>query len=99
MKKEVEEEEDKEEEKNFEVDIYKYYRDDMIIYSDKKTIEKFKESNYLFIDGTFSICPEGWYQLYTLNGLVKGKRITFFYCLLKKRQMKYIKKCFRKLMN
>ena len=65
---------------------------DMIIYGNKDNIPKFKECSIIFADGTFKVCPIGWTQLYTLNGLVGNRRTTFFYCLLKKKDVPtYIK--------
>ena len=48
----------KEEEEKFTADILREEEKEMIIYGNKTNILRFKESPYLFVDGTFSICPK-----------------------------------------
>ena len=67
---------------------------DMVIYGDQQNISKFKLSQIIFADGTFKVCPQDWYQLYILNGIVDNKRMTFFYCLLKNKTKALYKRMF-----
>jgi len=71
--------------------------EDMVIYGDKENIKKFSSSPIIFADGTFQICPLDWYQLYILNGIIKGERVTFFYVLLKGKTKALYKKMFDKI--
>ena len=36
-------------------------------------------------DGTFSIAPQHFYQLYTIHGIVMGQLVPLMYCLLSKK--------------
>ncbi len=35
-----------------------------------------------YVDGTFAVCPDLFYQLYTINGIINGKNLPLVYGLL-----------------
>ena len=38
--------------------------------------------NCWHLDGTFAVCPDLFYQLYTINGLINGKNLPLLFALL-----------------
>lgn len=61
------------------------------IFSTKENL-KLLENNNLFADGTFSIAPTYFEQVYTIHGLINGKCVPLVYCLLpKKNEIIYVK--------
>ena len=69
----------------------------MIIYGNRENIDRFNKCSTVFADGTFKVCPVNWQQLYTLNGLVDGRRVTFFYCLLPGKSKQIMKDMFDRI--
>ena len=61
------------------------YNDDrMLIFGTKKTITVLSRCKEWLMDGTFSVVPRGYKQLYTIHGIVgSGMIFIFFYNLSK----------------
>ncbi|RNA33573.1 hypothetical protein BpHYR1_012155 [Brachionus plicatilis] len=53
---------------------------------------KLIENSQIFADGTFSIAPRLFHQVYTIHGLVHGRCVPLIYCLLpRKTEQIYVK--------
>ena len=53
------------------------------VFFDESSVGFFKRSKVWSIDGTFSVCPRPWTQLYTISVIVDHHVIPFVYALLK----------------
>ncbi|CAF2981208.1 unnamed protein product [Rotaria socialis] len=55
---------------------------DMIIFTTKSNLSALKQSKHWFADGTFKVCPNDFYQLFTLHALMTSTIIPLVYGLL-----------------
>ncbi|CAM4983140.1 unnamed protein product, partial [Rotaria socialis] len=55
---------------------------DMIIFTTKSNLSALKQSKHWFADGTFKVCPNDLYQLFTLHALMTSTIIPLVYGLL-----------------
>lgn len=63
----------------------------IIIFASQDCLEILSQSDHVFMDGTFSSCPKGFYQLYVLHVIYKMKPLSVVYALLpKKTQTVYV---------
>lgn len=64
----------------------------IIVFGTTRTCSLLSESAHWFMDGTFAVVPELFFQLYTVHFLVAGLVQPAFYCLLlNKTQDTYIR--------
>ena len=56
--------------------------DRLIIFGTRESISFLENSSDWFNDGTFSVAPPGFTQLYTLHGLRDGRNLVGVYALL-----------------
>lgn len=54
----------------------------IIIFASPDCLEILSQSNHVFMDGTFSSCTKGFYQLYVLHVIYKMKPLPVVYALL-----------------
>ena len=67
----------------------------ILIFSTKSNLSI--EIENWFIDGTFAVCPELFYQLYTINTFYKGKNLPLIYALLPNKEKITYEKFFNHL--
>lgn len=61
-----------------------------LVFGTKKNLSYLKDSQHWFMDGTFSVTPSLFAQLYTIHAYVNGRTIPCLYCLLpNKKQATY----------
>ena len=56
--------------------------DRLIIFGTRESISFLENSSDWFNDGTFSVAPSGFTQLYTLHGLRDGRNLVGVFALL-----------------
>ncbi|CAF1691370.1 unnamed protein product, partial [Adineta ricciae] len=56
--------------------------DKLIIYTTTSNLSVLKTCKHWFADGTFKVCPDDFYQMFTLHGLFKSQVIPLVYGLL-----------------
>ncbi|CAF1501616.1 unnamed protein product [Adineta ricciae] len=56
--------------------------DKLIIYTTSSNLSVLKICKHWFADGTFKVCPDDFYQLFTLHGLLKSQVVPLVYGLL-----------------
>lgn len=71
----------------------------IIIFATRENIELLSESNEWFIDGTFSVSPDIFKQLVTLNVIYSGMNLPLVYALLPNKAELAYKKFFDMLLN
>ena len=49
----------------------------MCIYGDENLYSHFKESAYIFVDGTFKVKPKEFEQLYMVMGIINNKSVPY----------------------
>ncbi|CAF4478251.1 unnamed protein product [Rotaria socialis] len=54
----------------------------LIIFTTATNLSVLKTCKHWFVDGTFKVCPEDFYQMFTLHGLLKSQIIPLVYGLL-----------------
>ena len=54
----------------------------LIVFTTDSNLEVLKSCKHWFADGTFKVCPEDFYQMFTLHGLFKSQVIPLVYGLL-----------------
>ena len=54
----------------------------LIIFTTDSNLSVLKSCKHWFADGTFKVCPEDFYQMFTLHGLFKSQIIPLVYGLL-----------------
>ncbi|CAM4928514.1 unnamed protein product [Rotaria socialis] len=54
----------------------------LIIFTTATNLSVLKTCKHWFVDGTFKVCPEDFYQMFTLHGLYKSQVIPLVYGLL-----------------
>ena len=68
---------------------------DIAVFFNENEINFFKNSNVWSIDGTFSVCPIPWKQLYTISVVMDHHIIPFVFALLKSKTSVIYKKLIR----
>ncbi|CAF3834472.1 unnamed protein product [Rotaria sordida] len=63
-------------------DFLLYEDNEMIIFTTKTNLSILKQSKHWFADGTFKVCPDDFYQLFTLHALMVSIVIPLVYGLL-----------------
>lgn len=63
-------------------DFLLYEDNDIIIFTTKTNLSLLKQSKHWFADGTFKVCPNEFYQLFTLHALLTSTIIPPVYGLL-----------------
>jgi hypothetical protein len=78
-----------------------YYDDDkrIIIFATASNIKLLKSTSTWYGDGTFAVCPQIFYQLYTVNVLSSGKNLPLAYILLPDKEEQTYVKMFELLLN
>ena len=56
--------------------------DRMIIFCTERCLQYLCNSSVWYGDGTFSVAPTFFYQLYTIHGVVMGQLLPLAYCIL-----------------
>ncbi|CAF1560987.1 unnamed protein product, partial [Rotaria sordida] len=60
-----------------------FYEDEsMVIFTCDKNLLVLNQCKHWFMDGTFSICPKNYYQLFTVHGMYSSQIIPLVYVLL-----------------
>ena len=77
--------------------LYQSQDNQIVIIGDRDLIKDFKKSDIIFCDGTFKTSPEGFDQLYMLHGIVDGRNVPFFYCLLGSRKNELYERMFKEI--
>ncbi|CAF4857054.1 unnamed protein product [Rotaria socialis] len=73
--------------------------DEMIIFTTKTNLSLLKSCKHWFVDGTFKVCPEEFYQLFTLHALLKSVIVPLVYGLLIGKKASDYKKFFQKILD
>ncbi|CAF3260105.1 unnamed protein product [Rotaria socialis] len=73
--------------------------DEMIIFTTKTNLSLLKSCKHWFVDGTFKVCPEEFYQLFTLHALLKSVIVPLVYGLLIGKKASDYKKNFQKILD
>ena len=61
--------------------------DDIVIMCNKDKVRWLSGMKYILMDGTFSVAPPGFMQVYTIHcGFDKGIHFTLFYVVMKRRR-------------
>ncbi|CAF4254350.1 unnamed protein product [Rotaria magnacalcarata] len=71
----------------------------MIIFTTKSNLSALKQSKHWFADGTFKVCPNDFYQLFTLHALMTSTIIPPVYGLLIGKSSNDYNGFFRKVLN
>ena len=62
-------------------------KDDIVIMCNKDKVKCLSGMKYILMDGTFSVAPPGFMQVYTIHGgFDKGIHFTLFYVVMKRRR-------------
>ena len=70
--------------------VEKHQKKDCSVLAPKKGPETLGNSNFGFVDGTFSVCPKLFSQEYVIRTIVEGTAVTCAYGLLPgKKQLHY----------
>jgi hypothetical protein len=56
--------------------------DKYIILATQENLAHLENTDTWFGDWTFFVCPHGFFQLYTIFGIIKTTPFPFFYCLM-----------------
>ncbi|CAF1195693.1 unnamed protein product [Adineta ricciae] len=75
-----------------------YEDDSMVIFTCDKNLSVLKECPHWFMDGTFSICPKSFYQLFTVHGMYSLQLIPLVYALLIGKNTKDYDRLFEQLL-
>ncbi|KAF7685465.1 hypothetical protein CDIK_3786, partial [Cucumispora dikerogammari] len=62
-------------------------RSNIIIFFSEDMIDTLKNSRIWSIDGTFAVCPDNWYQLYTISILLDNHVLPVVFALLPSKSM------------
>ena len=54
----------------------------ILIFASDQGLELLSNSDHWFYDGTFKVCPEIFYQIYTIHALVNGRVLPYLFALL-----------------
>ena len=64
--------------------------DNIVIFASEDDLPRLAEAECLYVDGTFHICPNIFYQVFTVHAVVNRVHVPLAYCLLpNKRQETY----------
>ena len=69
----------------------------IFIFGTDQSSSLLEQSSHWFMDGTFSIVPEIFFQLYTVHALISGDVIACLYCLLPNKTTETYRRLFMKL--
>ena len=69
----------------------------LLIFCTSPALELLNESEIWHCDGTFSVSPEVFYQLYTIHGMVENNLIPLVYALLPSKSQSIYEEFFSKL--
>ncbi|KAL3863532.1 hypothetical protein ACJMK2_005284 [Sinanodonta woodiana] len=47
-----------------------------------ENINRLQSSEHWFVDGTFKVAPEVFYQIFTIYALIDSKAVPLIYCLI-----------------
>ncbi|CAF1091814.1 unnamed protein product [Rotaria sordida] len=76
-----------------------FYEDEsMVIFTCDKNLLILNQCKHWFMDGTFSICPKSYYQLFTVHGMYSSQIIPLVYVLLIGKDTNDYNKFFEQLM-
>ena len=73
--------------------------DRILLFGTAKSTNLLTENVHWFIDGTFKIVPDLFYQHVTIHCLVNKRTIPYIYALLPNKSQKGYKEMFKKLKN
>ncbi|CAF1433378.1 unnamed protein product [Rotaria sp. Silwood1] len=76
-----------------------YEDNDMIIFTTRTNLSLLKECKHWFVDGTFKVCPNDFYQLFTVHALLTSTIIPLVYVLLIGKSAADYTKFFQKLLE
>ncbi|CAF5025300.1 unnamed protein product, partial [Rotaria magnacalcarata] len=71
----------------------------LIIFTTATNLSVLKTCKHWFVDGTFKVCPEDFYQMFTLHGLYKSQVIPLLYGLLVGKKTTDYDHFFRQIMD
>ncbi|CAF5217779.1 unnamed protein product, partial [Rotaria magnacalcarata] len=71
----------------------------LIIFTTATNLSVLKTCKHWFVDGTFKVCPEDFYQMFTLHGLYKSQVIPLAYGLLVGKKTTDYDHFFRRIMD
>lgn len=71
----------------------------LIILGTKKNLEVLAACPHWFADGTFTVAPALYYQIYTLHVLQAGRVLPMLYCLLRRKTAATYTRVFRKILH
>lgn len=69
------------------------------IFSTNNLIDKFKSTIEIFADGTFSLCPSLFSQVYTIHGNISGLIVPLFYILMSNQTEEAYLAVFRRIID
>jgi len=64
----------------------------ILIFGTPESLKLLKESRFWYGDGTFAVSPELFYQMYTINIILKNKNLPLVYALLPNKEEKTYKR-------
>ncbi|CAF4545542.1 unnamed protein product, partial [Rotaria socialis] len=71
----------------------------ILIFSTKKQLKILENANYIYLDGTFSVVPELYFQLYTIHATYLSHIIPVVYILLTGKKQRLYKEIFQQIKN
>ncbi|CAF3392651.1 unnamed protein product [Rotaria socialis] len=71
----------------------------ILIFSTKKQLKILENANYIYLDGTFSVVPELYFQLYTIHATYFSHIIPVVYILLTGKKQRLYKEMFQQIKN
>ena len=74
-------------------------RNRFIIVTTTQNLGQLEYSKTWAIDGTFSVCPLMFHQLYSIHGIVKDTTVPLVYCLMKNKSREKYEEVFSALKN
>jgi len=75
--------------------IYTGHGGRLLVFCARTELEILRQSKYLICDGTFEMCPDSAYQLYTIHGFACGEAIPLAWCLLPNKTQATYEEMFR----
>ena len=71
----------------------------ILIFASDQGLELLSNSEHWFCDGTFKVCPEIFYQVYTIHALVNGRVLPCLFALLPNKNQQTYQIFFREISN
>ncbi|CAF1389952.1 unnamed protein product [Rotaria sordida] len=71
----------------------------MLIFSTKKQLQMLENANYIYLDGTFSVVPELYFQLYTIHVIYLKHILPAVYVLLPGKKQRLYKEMLQEIKN